>query len=166
MCHVQNDYNIVTDEESQKQAPNPPNSQSVAPEDDHSTSSSHFGYKLVGDNIDLTVSTRYMRLEKYRDQSLHFFHCCAVLDRINLDNLSLLLPSTCPMALSLLPSKYYDAICNNIATLISRILVTHMQFFQFSFSDAVTWHIKHKFYREMSSKYSVVSKKNMYSIVC
>ena len=137
MCHVQNDYNIVTDEESQKQAPNPPKSQPVAPDDDHSTSSSHFGYKLVGDNIDLTVSTRYMRLEKYRDQSLHFFHCCAVLDRINLDNLSLLLPSTCnpspmDMALSLLPSKDHDAIlCNNIATLISRILVTHMQFFFF-----------------------------------
>lgn len=105
-----------------------------------------------------------MRVENYRDQGLHFFHCSAVLNKINVDSLSLLLPATCnpsPMniALSLLPPKQHDAILHkNIAILISCILAIHMQFFQFSFSDAVTWHIYHMFYREMSAKSSIVSK--------
>lgn len=62
------------------------------------------------------------------------------------------------MALAMLPSQEHDAtLHNNIATLISRVLVTHMQFFQFAFSDVTTWHIHHKYYKEMSLKSDVVS---------
>ena len=149
---------VISEEERQTRA----NNTQLMPLCDDSTSH-HHGFKLVGDNIDLTVSTRYMRVENYRDQSLHYFHCYAVLDRINMDSLSLHLTPTCHpcpthMALSLLPSQEHDTILRkNIAILISRVLVTHMHFFQFAFSDAVTWHIHHKFYKEMSSKSTVVS---------
>ena len=53
------------------------------------------------------------------------------------------------MALSLLPSAGNDMnLLKNIATHISRVVVTHMSFFQFSLSDATTWHIQHKFYNQ------------------
>ena len=62
------------------------------------------------------------------------------------------------MALRLLPSAGNDMnLLKNIATHISRVVVTHMSFFQFSFSDATTWHIQHKFYKKMSKKSEVVS---------
>ena len=111
-----------------------------------------------------------MRVEDYRDQSLHFFHSCAVLDRLIYDSLPLELPVTSnlspmTMAQSLLPSEESDAsLLNNIAILISRILVTHMHFFQFTFSDVATWHIQHRYYREMSSKSTVVSYMNACSM--
>ena len=110
----------------------------LMPLGDDSTSH-HHGFKPVGDNIDLTVSTRYMWFEQYRDQSLNYFHCYAVLDRINMDSLSLHLTPTCHpcpthMALSLLPSQeHYTILRKTIATLISRVLVTHMNFFPISF---------------------------------
>lgn len=122
-----------------------------------------FGYKLVGDNIDISVNTRFMRAQGYRNQSLHFFHSCAVLDRIDLTHLPLQLLPTChnspeKMAHSLLPSPENDAsIIQNIAILIGRVLVTHMKYFSFTFSESVPWHICHKYYAQMSSKSQVVS---------
>ena len=44
-----------------------------------------------------------------------------------------------------------------IAILISRVLVNHMEFFKFCFSDVTCWHIKHEYYEEMSAKSVVVS---------
>jgi len=41
-------------------------------------------YKLVGDNLDLTVKARYMRIDGQKDQSLYYFHHMSVCDRIDL----------------------------------------------------------------------------------
>ena len=126
------------------------------------TSNGVFAYKLVGDNIDITVTARYMRPE-LQNQSLHYFYSFAILDRVNLSGFSNHFPATCtdsPLntALSLLPSVENDEkLLHNIAILISRVLVTHMPFFQFAFNDVTTWHIHHKFYKEMSKKSEVVS---------
>ena len=128
------------------------------------------GYKLVGDNIDITVNARYLRADNHRDQSLHFFHSYAVLDKINMGTLPIDLPASCNpsplnMAQSLLPSQEHDAsLLNNLAILISRVLATHMPFFQFAFSDVVTWHIHHRFYKEMSSKSNVVSSHSIHQL--
>lgn len=122
-----------------------------------------FGYKIVGDNIDITVNARYMRWERHQNQSLHFFHSFAVHDRINLEGLSTQLAATCNpsprnMALALLPSTENDTnLLSNIATLISRIIVTHIPLFHFAFSDVTNWHIQHRFYSSMSKKSEVVS---------
>lgn len=104
-----------------------------------------------------------MRSKGHRNQSVHFFHSYAVLDRIDLSHLSVQLTPTCNnspeiMAHSILPSPENDeSIIGNIAILIGRVLAAHMKYFQFTFSDCVTWHICHKYYKEMSSKSQVVS---------
>lgn len=119
-----------------------------------------FGYKLVGDNIDFTINAWYMRSDGHQNQSLHFFHSFAVQDRINFSALSIHLRATCnnSMALSLVPSMQNDMnLLHNIATRVSRVLVTYMSFFQFAFSDVTTWHIQHKYYQEMRRKSEVVS---------
>ena len=120
------------------------------------------GYRICGDNIDKTIRTRYMCLDK-RNASLHYFHSFAVHNRIDFPMLS-----DAPvdkttlqceeMAVSILPSTSDDQVlCSNLAILISRVLVDHMKFFQLMFEDVVERHIKHQFYKEMSSKSIVVS---------
>ena len=139
------------------------NSQFSSPDLSSDTCTSVFGYKLVGDNVDISAHARYMRSVGYRNQSLHYFHSFAVLDRISFRNLSQDLKEVCQnnlqdIALSILPSPENDkSLVDNIAMLISRVLVTHMDYFRFTFSDSVTWHLQHKYYKEMSSKSKVVS---------
>ena len=41
-------------------------------------------YKIVGDNLDLNVRPRFMRVNKHHPKSLHLFHSYAVADRINM----------------------------------------------------------------------------------
>ena len=45
----------------------------------------------------------------------------------------------------------------NIAVLISRVLVTHLKFFKVTFEDLTEWHINHPFQAELSTKSVVVS---------
>ena len=97
-------------------------------------------YKIVGDNLDKNIRPRFMRIGKYHSQPLHLFHSFAVLDRIDMTNLSDACEHTClpSMAESLLPSTEDDQILmNNFSVLISRILVKHMSFFENTFSDIV-----------------------------
>ena len=121
------------------------------------------GYKLVGDNLNISVNTRYMRSVEYHNQSLHFFHSFAVLDKINFSKVPSCFPHTCnnspeQMALSLLPNVEHDShLISNVAVLISHILAAYMPFFGFAFSDCTIWHLQHAFYKQMISKYEVVS---------
>ena len=71
-------------------------------------------FKLCGDNIDKSVKRRYMRCDK-GNQSLHYFHFYAALDRIDLSGLSdEILPGCLPdpeeIASSLLSSVLDDTI--------------------------------------------------------
>lgn len=50
-------------------------------------STSWFGYKVVGDNIDKNVKPRFHRQE-HKGQSLHHFHGFAVKDRVDLTSFS------------------------------------------------------------------------------
>lgn len=121
------------------------------------------GYKLVGDNIDKGVKPRYMRSDNYSKQSLHYFHICAVQNRIDFSNFPDVHPATCldspeRRAQCLLPSVQDDAtLLRNMATLVSRIVVDNMPFFHHTFDGAVTRHIKHEYYSEMGKKSVVVS---------
>ena len=104
-----------------------------------------------------------MRSNQFSNHSLHYFNSFAVLNRIDLSGYSDTYPHSCldqpkRRAESLLPSSEDDAIIlNNIATLVSRVLAEHMPFFKHTFEDVTDWHIKHKHYKEMSSKSDVVS---------
>jgi len=46
---------------------------------------------------------------------------------------------------------------NNFAILVSRILVSNIDFFKVAVDGVVEWHIKHEFYWQMSRKSEVVS---------
>ena len=51
--------------------------QQLQPRESNIRGNGVFGYKLVGDNIDISVNARYMRAQGYSNQSLHFFHSYA-----------------------------------------------------------------------------------------
>lgn len=122
-----------------------------------------YTFKMVGDNIDLTVKARYVRMDSQKDKSLHYFHHICIRDRVNFSHLPIVnrdgcLNSARKMALYLLPSKQSDdVLTDQLAMLISRMIVTNMPFFSFAFSDVVKWHLEHEHYKEMSTKSEVVS---------
>ncbi len=119
-------------------------------------------FRLCGDNIDKNVRCRYMRSDK-QTTSLHCFHSYAVQIRMITSHLSNTiparpLPSRAEMARCTIPSKADDQIIQrNIATLISRVLVTYLEFFKFTFGDVVDRHIEHELEKEMSRTSVVVS---------
>ena len=58
----------------------------------------------------------------------------------------------------IIPSMSDDKLLReNIAVLISRVLVSNLSFFEFSFDKVVDWQIEHQFSLEMSQKSKVVS---------
>lgn len=128
------------------------------------------GYTLCGDNIDKNVRRRYQRSDK-TTISLHYFHMYGVKNRIDVSHLSDETPS-CTLdkkakALLVMPSCDDDVqLKKNVAILISRVLVNHMEFFKFCFADVTCWHIKHQHYKEMSAKSVVVSKHEAGVCVC
>ena len=120
-------------------------------------------YKIGGDNLDLTIKARYMRMDGQKDLSLHYFHYMCVRDRIDFKHLSIVnlescLNSAVKMASYLLPDKQLDDVLTyHLAILISRMLITYIPFFSFAFSDIVEWHLEHEYYKQMSIKSEVVS---------
>ena len=69
--------------------------------------------------------------------------------------------------MQLLPTNECDAALKKIFIMIvSRILTTHMPFFQFACSDIVTWHKEHKYYKEMSTKSDVVRMCSITLFLC
>ncbi len=119
-------------------------------------------FKIVGDNVDKNVRPRYIRSDE-RVKSLHYYHCFAVLDRIDVGHLMgemspSCLPSHAFRAKTLLPNASDDAaLVNNIKILFSRILADTLPFFSTMFSDLILKHIRHRRYTEMSSKSCIVS---------
>lgn len=107
-----------------------------------------------------------MRTDGRGNQSLHYFHCYAILDRIDFSKFSIkspivhLTPSPSDLDLmssTLLPSTVDDkAMSRNVATLISRLLAAHTSYFKHACSDVVTWHIRHEYCKEMGQKSQVV----------
>ena len=118
------------------------------------------GFKIVGDNLDLTIHPRNQTIQN-QTKSLHYFHSYAVQDRINLSGFSNICSNIAPFSMnlhSLLPSNEdKEALVSNFAVLIARILVKHVPAFSV-FSDVVPQHITHEYYAEMSAKSKVVCK--------
>ncbi len=118
-------------------------------------------FRICGDNIDKTVRPRFLRSDR-KNESLHYFHSYAVQNRVNVSSLSdLMKPNTSTpenIAQAIFPSKSDDkCLRQNIAVLISRVLVSYLSFLGFSFDKVVEWHIEHQYSQEMSQKSVVVS---------
>lgn len=123
----------------------------------------HKGFRLCGDNFDMNICTRLMRLDR-RNRSLHYFHFYGVENRVDFVDLCDLTPDNSTItdirsvAESLLPSSNDDAVLKrNISILISRVLCENLSFFKKCFGDQVEKHIQHRYYEQMSSKSVVVS---------
>lgn len=134
------------------------------------TNQQSLSFKLVGDNLDKNVKARYMCVGGSHNQSYHFFHSFAVLDRIDFSTLPDVHPHLClnspkKRALAILPSIDDDTTLRKFfVTHVSRVLVKHMAFFKLTFEDVVEWHIRHQYYTEMSAKSEVVHKYDLHQV--
>ena len=116
------------------------------------------GVKIVGDNVDKTVKTRFMRIDR-QGKSLHYFHCYATQDRFDLT-----MPEdypevpTNPKLEDLLPSKSdITEMKSSFAIHVARILCKYMPYFAKNFSDVIPEHLEHTMSSQMSQKSDVVS---------
>ena len=120
-------------------------------------------YRLNGDNIDYNEVSRYQR-SSAGNKSQHFFQYYAVKDRINFTHLSTIPPDVSALSKnelcqSMLPSVDDDvAIKHNITCLVARVLCEYVPFFKHTYG-VVERHIKHEYYKRMSSKSEVVCYK-------
>ena len=123
-----------------------------------------FTYKLIGDNLDKRVTPRDMRLD-HQAQSLHYFNCYTVKDRVSTlgleDNPSL--PDFLAFSeTKILPTaKDHEALKNNF---VSRVVKKNFTFFS-KFGTGVPKHVKHKYYAEMTKKSEVVSRSALICII-
>lgn len=123
------------------------------------------GIKIVGDNVDKMVKTRYMRVDK-QGKSLHYFHAYAAQDRFDL-TMPEEVPSTpdSPDLNELLPSNYDKSTMKNLFAIhVARILCKYMPFFSEDFSDVIPENLEHPMSSEMSEKSQVVSLHYVYII--
>jgi len=107
-------------------------------------------YSLMGDNLDTDIKSQFIRTDGMKGNSLHYFHSLAVKDRISklaeldITPYHIYLNTLEKTALQLLPTVFNDKAMEEVFIMIvSRILTTHMQYFQFSCSDIFTWHKDH-----------------------
>lgn len=124
------------------------------------TASRWTGFRIVGDNIDLSLRPRHQTLES-RTHSFHYFNSYAVLDRCDLSGFEENITS--PSALLdfnvelLLPtSSDLEQLYENMATIVGRMLTEHIPGFE-KYKQLTTEHIKHKRYEDMCKPSVIVS---------
>lgn len=139
------------------------NDEVVVPDSQWSSLMLHafFTYKLIGDNLDKRVTPRDMRLD-HQAQSLHYFNCYAVRDRVStlgLEDKPSLPDFSAFLETKILPTTAdHEALKNNFIVLIARIIRKNFTFFS-KFGTGVPKHIKHRYYAEMAKKSKIVSEK-------
>ena len=119
---------------------------------------------LIGDNFDTNIIPRDMRID-HQKTSLHLFHSCATVGRVETLHLDDLNPSgdlpNLPIS-AFLPSQADCAtIRDNYVILAARVITTHFASFS-SLRSCVPDHIEHQFSDEMKQK-SVTVRTNVYS---
>lgn len=122
----------------------------------------YLGYHYMSVWVAIMLYFRFVR-DGHNVTSLHCYNSYAVRDRIDISNLSNEMPdlSSTPLlsipVASILPSTTdTSTLLHNFTILISRELVNHMKFFRDNYSDVVTRHITHDYYKEMSQRSETV----------
>ena len=117
-------------------------------------------YMIVGDNLDKTISPRYMRSDHQR-QSIHYFHMYGALYRVNAIDLPADHPvgdiSTTPLTEFLPSAADCKVLPENYAVIVGRVVVKKLPFFRV-FEDCVVSHITHKHSEVMKQKSTIVSR--------
>ncbi len=115
-------------------------------------------WKIVGDNLDVSVKVRDMRLDN-PNQMHHFFHLIGVQDRIDTAHLDNTKPKRTMSSMGVqdfVPSaRDFAQLRTDITVLVSRIAVSEFPAFEFM-RNAVPDHITHVHSKEMSEKSKVV----------
>ena len=115
-------------------------------------------YVIVGDNLDKTISSRYMRSDHQR-QSIHYCHMYAALDHVSALDLSADHPvgdiSTTPLTEFLPSPADCKVLCENYAVLLRRVVVKKLTFFRV-FEDCIVSHITHEHSDVMKQKSVIV----------
>ena len=128
-------------------------------------------FSMLGDNLDQNVKARFIISDSYQNKSLHFFHLCAVRDRIDFSKLPNhhmvgCLNSPRNRVKQLLPTAAdYSALRKNFVISLSRLLNNDMEFFKFSFDGIVQFHLDHKYSKEMAAKSNIISVLTLCSYV-
>lgn len=126
-------------------------------------------YVIQGDNIDKTVRARDMHVD-HQNQSLHYFNSFAVKDRIpkvhNPVELNHQRVDSAPLSTFLPTVDDCNAIRDGYITLVSRVLVEHLEFLA-PFKQCVPQYIVHTYSQEMSKKSEMVSLQVLFvSCIC
>jgi len=113
----------------------------------------------IRDNLDKSIQPRFMTM----DQSLHYFHSYAALNRISFNDLTEDIPTSRLLrslnAGDFLPSledckKFQD----NYTVLMARVICKNLKAFE-SFKDCAPKHIMHKYSTQMAKKSVTISCK-------
>lgn len=116
------------------------------------------GFKITGDNIDKNVRPRHQTLQR-RTNSLHYFHSYAVMDRVDLSNVSDEHPTVDVLSIgmeTILPSSDdYQKLLSNLATLVGRVLKKYIPALS-KMNHLVVEHIPHLRSKEMAARSKVV----------
>ena len=116
------------------------------------------GFKIVFDNIDLTVRPRHTTEER-QSLSLHNVNAYAVKDRVDYSTFSSTRDQKEDNLYAILPSEEdYQSLKERFIVYVSRIMVKYIKFFHDDFQTLVQQQIPHKFSKEMSKKSEVVSE--------
>lgn len=152
------DSTSLTSEKPLVEVGSAPENQAVIEPEEDSTGSAPVGYSMLGDNFDKNIHATFLRWKTHLNASLHFFHICAIRDRIDFSHipkchLTGCLPSPWNQALALLPTVDDDkAIRRNFIVLASCFLASNMRFFKFTFDGLIKSHIEYKYSKEMATK--------------
>lgn len=113
----------------------------------------------MGDNLDLTVKVRDMRVDN-PNQTHHFFHTIANEDRIatgHLDDSKLQCLVSSLEVETFVPSPSDNQrLRSDLIVLVARIIVSEFEEFKF-LKSCVPSHITHQYSKEMAQKSNVVS---------
>ena len=133
----------------------------VGTEEKRANSSEPKTYRFNGDNMDFVEVSRYQRSDS-GNKSQHFFQYYAVKDRIDFSHLSDTPPDISALTKrdlceSMLPSQSdFAETSQNISFLVARVLCENVPYFKLTYDEVLTRHIKHRYYKEMSTKSKVV----------
>lgn len=115
-------------------------------------------YKLVGDNVDKSITPRQETSESHK-QSLHYFHTYAVKDRCSSSHLSDSPPAVdvknADVSIVLPPDTDCDTILDNMSILFARVVRKRFNFFKDNVQPVVK-HIPHCYSEKMKDKSEVV----------
>ena len=116
------------------------------------------GFKIVFDNIDLTVRPHHTT-EEWQSLSLHNVNAYAVKDCVDDSTFSDTRDQKEDNLYAILPSEEDNqSLKERFIVYVSRIMVKYIKFFHDDFQTLVQQHIPHQFSKEMSKKSEVLSE--------